>query len=264
MNLSAQNVSFAYPGRRVLRDVSVSFPAGSVTAIVGPNGAGKSTLLRLLAGLRRPGSGSILLGGRNIASIGHKERSGLLAYLPQSPSLAFAFSVRQVVALGRFAAGRNRDAAERALARVGLLDRADEPFATLSAGQQQRAALARALAQIEPEAAGRHALALLADEPVSAMDPLQSLRTMDLLRHTAAEGPAVAVVLHDLSLAVRYADLAVMVTLGGQVSAAGPASEVLTPAVLEAGFGVAFRRLEEPGVAALVPIGPSGRVESTR
>jgi iron complex transport system ATP-binding protein len=268
MTLAAEHLSFAYsPGRPVLREVSIALPRGSLTALVGPNGAGKSTLLRILAGLRTPASGSVLLGGRPAAGLSHRERSRILAYIPQRPHLAFGFTVRQVVALGRYAAPKRPRAVDSALALVGLVDRAEEPFLNLSAGQQQRAGLARALVQLDLDRPGPAGpLALLADEPVSAMDPLHALRTMELLRDAASRGIAVGVVLHDLTLAVRYADFAAMLTDRGELGAHGPAPEVLTPAVLSRAFGVGFRRLTDPadGTVALVPTMPAARVESPR
>ncbi len=263
MTLAAENISFGYHrGRPVLRGVSISLRPVTVTAIIGPNGAGKSTLLRVLAGLLVPESGRVLLQGRPIGGLPHRERSRLVGYIPQRPSLSFAFTVREVVGMGRYAAPRRDSASSDALALVGLSDRADEPFPDLSAGQQQRAALARALAQLDldrPGASG--AVALLADEPVSAMDPRHALGTMELLRDAASRGLAVGVVLHDLTLAARYADDAVLVSDRGVIQAHGAAAEVLTPAVLEAGFGVAFRRFQDGPVVAIVP---SARVESGR
>jgi iron complex transport system ATP-binding protein len=260
VTLTASDISFSYaPGRPVLRAVSVRLCAGAVTVIIGPNGAGKSTLLRILAGLARPASGSVALADRDLARVTHRQRARLLAYLPQRPSLAFAFTVRQVVGLGRYAAARTPGVIDRALAMVGLADRAGEPFGELSAGQQQRASLARALAQLDLDDLARSAsgLALLADEPVSAMDPLQALRTMELLRAAAGRGLAVGVVLHDLSLAARFADRAVLLSPQGTVAAQGPGADVLRPEALAPVFGVGFRRLEDAasGAAALVPVG---------
>lgn len=261
MTLFARNISFAYPGGPpVLRGVTVELPAGAVTAIIGPNGAGKSTLLRILAGLARPGVGGVALGGRDLATMTHRARSAVLAYMPQRPSLAFGFTAREVVNLGRFAGAQRPGAADRALALVGLAGRADVPFGNLSAGQQQRVSLARALSQLDLDDPSRatRGLALLADEPASAMDPLHSLRTMEALRGAAARGLAVGIVLHDLSLGARFADRAVLIAPDGTVAGAGPAAEVFRPAALSPVFGVEFVRLEAGArAAAIVPVGPA-------
>lgn len=265
MTLRADALEFGYARERpVLRDVTAAFEPGALTAVVGPNASGKSTLLRLLLGVLRPWSGRAALDGTDVVSLTHRRRARSIAYIAQRAGVAFAFSVRQVVAMGRFAAGAGPDAdaraADAALERVDLADRADEPFGVLSAGQQQRAMLARALAQLDdPDArAGR---VLLADEPVSAMDPRHAIETMALLRDRARAGIAVAVVLHDLTLAARFADRAVVLGADGRVAAAGPVAEALDPAVIGPVFAVRFDRLAggDPAAVALIPSLPAPR-----
>lgn len=244
MALEADHVSFAYrAGRTVLSEVSLALEPGTVTAIVGPNGAGKSTLLRLLLGILRPTEGEIRLDGEPIAALSPRARARRIAYVPQRPSVAFAFTVREYVALGGFAGGVSREAVASALAQADIADRADDPFPILSVGQQQRAALARALVQLE--LARGASTVLLADEPVSAMDPSHALRTMQTLRSLAEGGVAVAVVLHDLSLARRFCDRAAVLDGAGRLAGAGPAGETLTPAVLDGVFSVRFTLLTD-------------------
>lgn len=264
MSLDAENLSFAYrPGTPVLRGVSAALEPGAVTAILGPNGSGKSTLLRCLLGLLTPGEGRVTLDGRPVHAIPEPERAGLLAYVPQSPSVAFGFSVLDIVALGcgpRCPAGRAGEEAMRALEGVGLAERADEPFSELSMGQQQRVVLARAMAQLRGGGAGR---ALLADEPTSAMDPRHAMRAMGLLRDQAGAGRVVAVVLHDLTAALRFADRALLLDRSGRVAACGPVREALGDTTLERVFGIRFVRLADGGVEALVPAaGPDSPLES--
>jgi iron complex transport system ATP-binding protein len=249
MPLEASGVSFAYrEGRRVLEGVSLSLTPGGFTGIVGPNGAGKSTLLRLMAGVLTPGAGRVRLNGRDVGSIPHRERARRVAYLSQRASVAFAFTVREYVALGRYAAGAGADAAavERALARVSLSERSGDLFGALSAGQQQRAALARVLAQLDGPIQPASARVLLADEPVSAMDPRHAIEALALLSEVAASGAAVAVVLHDFNLAARFCRHALVLDEGGRVAAGGPSEQTLTPRVLEPVFGVRFRMVGDP------------------
>jgi iron complex transport system ATP-binding protein len=253
--LRADDLGFEYRrGRPVLAGVSLGLEPGTITAIVGPNGAGKSTLLRLLLGILGPTAGRVTLDGTPVAEILHRQRARHVAYVPQRASVAFAFTVREFVSLGRYAAGEGGDpgAIERTLRRVDLADRAEDPFPILSVGQQQRAALGRALVQLDGHGGTR---VLLADEPVSAMDPRQALLTMRLLRDLAATGAAIAVVLHDLTLALRVADQALVLDGSGRPAALGPAAATLTPSMLDPVFGVRFGPAG-PAAPALVPALP--------
>lgn len=253
MTLIAEKLSFAYrPGTPVLREVSAAFGPGTLTAVLGPNGSGKSTLVRCLLGLLRPAAGRVTLEGRGIDAISEPDRASVLAYVPQRPSVAFGFSVADIVALGcgpRCPASRARREACEALEAVGLAGRAPEPFAELSLGQQQRVVLARAVAQARVGGV----MAVVADEPVSAMDPRHAIEAMGLLRALAGEGRAVAVVLHDLSAALRFADRALILDGSGQVAALGPVREVLEGETLRRVFGVEFVRLADGSAEALVP-----------
>jgi iron complex transport system ATP-binding protein len=261
--LTLDNVSFGYePSRPVLREVSLALAPGALTAVVGPNGAGKSTLLRLMAGVCEPWSGSVRLDGAEVSGIPVRARARRIAYLGQRPEIAFAYTVRQYVALGLYAAGLGgrETTVERTLDRVDLSGRAGDLFAVLSAGQQQRAALARVLAQLEGAPADA---ALLADEPVAAMDPRHALGTLELLRRLASSGVAVAVVLHDLNLAARFCDEALVLDSGGRVAARGPAGTTLVPSVLDPVFAVRFRALGDAadprGRALIATAGPAIR-----
>lgn len=248
MGLFADSIDFAYDrSAKVLGGITLTAEAGSFTAIVGPNGAGKSTLARILAGLLEPTSGSVEIDGESLAQLGPTRRAQQLAYVPQHSDVSFPFSVGQVVGFGRFAAGRGRaddDLAAAALERVELADRADDPIAILSAGQQQRVAFARALLQIDPERTpiGTHGEPryLIADEPLAAQDPRHAINLLEQLRNLAKRGFGVVVVMHDLSLALRYADSAVILGVDGTVAGCGPARAMLAPELLDDVFGVRF------------------------
>ena len=253
----------------MLRGVSLGVAPGRVTALVGPNGSGKSTLLRLLAGLERPGAGSVTLGGRPAASWTAPERARRLALMPQRPEVAFGYTVREVVGFGRLSlggptGGAGADPIVRALERVGLADRASDRFEHLSIGQQQRAALARALTQLDRDAGERSAPGvLLADEPVSAMDPRHTIESLNLLRGAAGAGHAVLVVLHDLNHALRFADDAAVLDERGTIARVGVARECLTPRVLEPVFGIGFEVVRGASGAPMLLAGSgAGAVES--
>jgi len=264
MALAATNLTFAYrAGAPVLRGLTARFEPGSLTAVLGPNGSGKTTLLRLLLGLLAPTGGDVLLDGRRLHAMPEHERAARLAYVPQRPSVAFGFSLLDIVSLGcgpRAPAARATRAARDALASVGLLERARTPFAELSAGQQQRAVLARALAQLDSTTADPPACALLADEPTSAMDPRHALEAMDLLGRQARAGRAVVVVLHDLAAALRFADRALVLDARGAPAASGPVREALRDPVLRRVFDVEFLELSDAdrAVTAFVATIPAG------
>ncbi len=252
MTLELKEVGFEYEsGRRVLSGVTHGFRAGAVTGVVGPNGAGKSTLLRLLLGVLRPTSGRAVLDGRDVSGMAARERARRMAYIPQRTTPTFGFSVRECVGMGRLAwGGAGGDVVERALARVGLSDRGGEVFETLSAGQQQKAVLARSLAQMEGAERGG---VLLADEPASALDPAHSLELMTIVRERAAAGATVVMVLHDFAIAGRFCDEVIVLGRGGEVAASGDAGRVLVPEVLDGVFGVRFVRGEQALVATAGP-----------
>lgn len=257
--------------RRVLSGLDADFAPGLITAIVGPNGAGKSTLVRTALGFIEPRSGQVMLDGVPVGSFAGERRAQRLVYIPQHSTVAFAYRVRDVVAMGLVAAGRGRHEDPdtrigRSLLMVELADRAMDAFGELSAGQRQRATLARALAQVEAAvitrrdggraAAGREeTIALLADEPVSAMDPRQAQAALGLLRSLSREGVAVAVVLHDLTLAAGVADRVLLLGTDGTIVAHGPTDDVLVPGVLAPALGLEMARVRTPGGGWL--IGPN-------
>mgnify|MGYP001306927191 CR=1 FL=1 len=251
MPLTAEDITFAYaPGRPVLRGVSAVFEPGALTAVVGPNGAGKSTLLRLLLGAMAPQAGVAALAGEKPRRIRARSRAARLAYIPQRAQVSAPFSVAQVVRLGRFARPADDGAVRAALEAMEVADRADEPFETLSAGQQQRVILARALAQLAGGDEPPPRQVILADEPTSAMDPRHELHALSVLREQARRGRAVVVVLHDFTAAARFADRALVLDDSGRVAASGPVEQTLRADILGRVFGVPFREIFEEGPAA--------------
>ena len=237
--LVADHLDVALKGAVWLDRGSASFAPGRITAIFGPNGAGKSTLLACLAGLRAPSGGQVLLDGVALHGLDARRRARLMGYLPQDAPLHWNIAVRALVALGRFPhrPGRAGESAadeaaiERALADTGLLPLAQRLTGTLSGGERARVMLARLLAG-EPEW-------ILADEPLAALDIAHRYALMTPLRAIAARGVGVVIVLHDLPLAARMADDAVLLD-HGRLVAAGPVDAVLTPALLGPVFGVDF------------------------
>lgn len=239
-DLFVGGLSAGYGARPVLHALDVpAIRAGEVTALVGPNGAGKSTLLRVLAGLL-PGRGSVRLGERELLDIAPADRAVQVSFMPQGLPQRVALTVLEAV-IAALCAGpsigrrNNEDAAADAIAvleRIGIAGLAHEPLDHLSGGQRQLASLAQAIA--------RDPRVLLLDEPTSALDLRHQVVVMDFVRHFAAGGRIVIVVLHDLSLAARWADQ-VVVLHHGRTYAAGPPDQSLTPAVLGEVYGVDAR-----------------------
>ncbi len=261
MPLVASNLVFGYrpaPARPLLgaaEPLSLSLRPGAVTAILGPNGCGKSTLLRLLLGTLRPWFGQVTLQDRPLQDWDWPGRARRIAFVSQRPELTEPMTVAQAVALGAMHGPPPAHAAVLAsLDRVDLADRAAEPLAHLSAGQQQRAALARALLQLA--VAPGPGQVLLADEPFAALDPRHALQVLALLRELAASGVAVAAVMHDLTAARRASDFAAVLADDGRLVAFGPTPAVVTPAVLSTVYRLPLVELGPPHAPAIVPEPP--------
>ena len=240
--LALDDVSFGYePGSPVLEQVTAELAPGRVCALIGPNAVGKTTLLRLILGQFTPWSGRIELGGRRTGLMSPGQRAAVVSYVPQRGLVSFSFTVAQVVSMGRHALSRDAAAVDRALALNDLEAHRHRVYHELSAGQQQRVLLARAMAQ--SAGCGR---VMLLDEPGSMMDLFHTHRMMGLLGELAAAGLAVLVVLHDLNLAARYADV-VWLLDRGRLVAAGAWDQVLVPALLEPVYRVRLTPMEPEG-----------------
>ena len=234
--LAADRIGLTLGGQRVLDDVSVAFRRGRVTALLGPNGAGKSSLLSCLAALRVPDRGAARLDGVAIAALDRRDRARRIGFLPQSADVHWDVDVATLVGLGRLphhgrwgATVADRDAVERALAATDMTALGSRGVERLSGGERGRALLARVLAG-EPDW-------LLADEPLASLDPAHQLDVLARLRSVADAGSGVVLVLHDLHLAARIADDAVLMR-DGRVVAAGPADTVLTAPLIAQAYGV--------------------------
>jgi len=228
-----ERLTVRYGSIIALHDVSAVAAPGRITAVLGPNAAGKSTLLRACLGSIKPAAGQVVIGGRPAHAQSARRVARAAAYVPQRSVVSAGFSVREVVALGRFALPANAARVERAIEEMDLASIAERPVPHLSVGQQQRVALARALAQVEPGAS------LLLDEPTSAMDVRHRLMVRRLLRGIASSGSAVLIAMHDLREAALLADDAWLLR-DARLVATGPIAETLQPESLRAVFDVDF------------------------
>jgi iron complex transport system ATP-binding protein len=238
--LEGRDLSFAYDDRAVLRDASLCLHPGELVALVGPNGAGKSTLLHVLLGLLTPKTGRVLLEGRPMGAFTRRDIARKVAFLPQEVRSDFAFTVRELVAMGRLPhLGRFRPegptdvaAIDAALDATGTREFSERLASELSGGERQRVILARAIAQSTD--------VLLLDEPTSSLDVAHQLEVLGVLAALVKRGKAVAIALHDLSLAARFADRLVVLH-EGKVVAEGKPSEVVTESLLARYFGIRAR-----------------------
>ena len=237
MSVVLNAISVQFGARPALSAVSARFAPGTVTGIIGPNGAGKTTLLRAALGLQPLSSGLVMVLGKALAEWPREALARAMAYLPQGGEARWPMTVEDVVLLGRLPhRGFGAPALKDRLAVGDALERCDAgPFARrrmdeLSAGERARVLFARALAT--------GAAVLFADEPAAYLDPSHQLRLMELLREEARRGTAVAVTLHDLSLAARHCDR-ILVLQGGRLVADGEPSTALADATLAEVFQIA-------------------------
>jgi iron complex transport system ATP-binding protein len=262
----AEHIAVRRGNTALLHDVSLRVDAGEVLAVVGPNGAGKSTLLRVLAGDESPSSGSVSLQSRPLPAWEVDALSRARAVLPQHSPLDFDFTVREVVAMGRAPwRGESRLVREQivasAMASVGMSEFFARRYPTLSGGEQQRAHLARVIAQVWPDShdTDSRERMLLLDEPVASLDPQHQHRTLEIARAMAARAVGVVVVLHDLNLAVQYADR-IALLCRGRLVALGPAQTVLDASQLSDVYGTCFEIVPHPcGDCPLVVTRPQAR-----
>jgi iron complex transport system ATP-binding protein len=250
--LSCRGLAVAIAGRALCSGLGLDVRAGERWAIVGPNGAGKTTLVATLAGLRAPAAGTVAYDGDALADLPPRERARRRGFLPQDSVDFFPASVLETVLvgrhphLGRFAweSAADVERARSALARFGLAGFDARDVRTLSGGERRRVALAALVAQ-EP------ALMLL-DEPSSHLDLGAQVAALDRLTGWAQPGgKAIVMVLHDLHLALRYADHAI--AMGGGRAVTGAARDVLTPEVLSPLFGHPLLAVGEGTTRTLVP-----------
>ena len=235
------NLSAGYGREPVLRGVSLTLTPGKVLALLGPNGCGKSTLLKTILGLQPSLAGEILVDGTPAGRLSPRQLAQKMTYLAQSRNTP-NITARRMVLHGRFPYlpyprryGKEDYAmVEQALQWADAADFADRSMGELSGGQRQKVYLAMALAQ--------NTGTILMDEPTTFLDVAHQLKVMDTARRLAREGKAVLMVLHDLCLALRWADTAAVLADGGLLFE-GPPEQAFEAGVLNRAFGVRLARV---------------------
>ncbi|MBM3578805.1 MAG: heme ABC transporter ATP-binding protein [Alphaproteobacteria bacterium] len=265
--IEARALYYTVGHQNIVENATISLPAGRLIIVVGPNGAGKSTLLRLLSGELRPTSGSIVCAGEKLQGTPTWRLARRRAVMAQATQLAFPFTVNEVVRIGLETLGANTRGSEadaivaQCLRRADILQLACRKYHTLSGGEQQRTHFARVLCQLAAGRRSESAQALYLDEPVASLDLRHQLMLLDAAREIAKSGIAVMAILHDLNLAVAYAD-ELVVMHAGRIVASGNPADVLAGGIVADVFGVDLRLCATPpgNTPFVLPHGHARRV----
>ncbi|MFP4000035.1 MAG: ABC transporter ATP-binding protein [Desulfobacterales bacterium] len=250
MVFEINDISYSYGQRKAVDRLSLGLEQGRFYAVIGPNGCGKTTLMDLMCGHRKPESGSLRLNKNSLDSYSARALARHVALVPQEYRVNFPYTAKEVVAMARYphlprfsapAAG-DMELVESAMRECGAEMLADRFMTELSGGEKQRVVFARALAQKTP--------VLLLDEPCANLDIRHALILMEAAAgRTKKQGNTVTAVMHDINLALRYADELILMARG-KIAAAGRVRDVLEPGVLKRVFGVEARIRHEPAINA--------------
>ncbi len=253
MKIEIENLSFSYGNRPVLQNVSFSAGEGEFVSLLGPNGVGKSTLFRCLLGLQRGYTGTIRVEGSDVMHLPPREMAHRVAYIPQSNSPTFNYTVLEMVLMGTthrvrgLSSPRGEEVAlaEEALQRIGILRLRDRGYGQLSGGERQMVLIARALAQ--------QAKILVMDEPTSNLDYGNQLRVLMEVKKLSEEGYTVLVSSHNPQQALLFSDR-ILALADGTVAADGPPREAVNAALLERLYGIPVRLMETGEGSFVIPI----------
>jgi len=246
MNIGARNLAFGYPDFRLSVEELV-FESSKIACIVGPNGAGKSTLLKCLAAVLPIPRGSVFLDGKDIVAMKGPERAKLVCYVPQEQALIFNYTVFDFVLMGRASfispfsvpSAKDLSRAEESVRFVGLSGFESRPFSQLSSGERRLVMMARALAQ--------ESQVLLLDEPTTFLDPKHEAEVMTFCSKLAVEKKkTIVITIHNLDVAVKYADVMVFMK-GGRIVEAGKPDQVLKEDLLRSVYDIPMKIVPHDG-----------------
>lgn len=242
--LEWRDVQLSVNNKLLLQCVSGRVNRGELVVVLGPNGAGKSSLLKVASGELTPQAGDVQFFGQALSGLALADKAQQMAVLPQHSQLEFAFTVREVVSLGRIphstGVKRDGDIVNEVLAMLDVAQFAGQHYTRLSGGEKQRVQLARVLAQVWDQPA-----MLILDEPTAALDFSHQQQIMQVLKHKTQRGAAVLMVLHDVNLAASFADRVIMMKQG-QIAAEGEPAAVLREALLSSVFDLPFYPVTHP------------------
>lgn len=243
---TGQDLHLSYGGPMIVEGLTVTIPTQEITAIIGPNGCGKTTLLKALARILIPAQGKVEVNDINIHSQPTKEIARQLGLLPQNPRSPDAITVSDLIRRGRYPhqsifrqwSSDDETSVDMALSLTGLTNFSERLIDELSGGQRQRVWIAMLLAQETP--------IMLLDEPTTHLDIAHQIEVLDLLKELAEKNNrTIVMVLHDLNLAVRYADNLVAMR-DGKIKTAGKPNNVVTAQMIREVFSIQAQILQDP------------------
>ena len=252
-SIQAEEVRFSYGKNKVLRGVNFAAQRGQLIAVLGPNGAGKSTLFRCLLGLYHNYHGSIKIDGREVKSLQPREIAAKVAYIPQTQTPTFHYTVLEMVLMGtthrvrglQSPSEKEEAIAREALAHVGIADMEQRSFGQLSGGEQQLVLIARALAQ--------QTELLIMDEPTSSLDYGNQLRVMQRVKELAQQGYTILLSSHNPQQDLLFADR-ILALHDGVICADGAPRTVVTPELLDKLYHIKTRLAEAEEGRLIVPL----------
>jgi len=253
---TGQDLHLSYGGPPIVEELTVTIPTQAITAIIGPNGCGKSTLLKALARILIPEQGKVEVNEVDIHSQSTKEIARQLGLLPQNPRSPDGITVSDLIQRGRYPhqgifrqwSREDESSVSKALSLTGLTNFSDRPIDEVSGGQRQRVWIAMLLAQETP--------IMLLDEPTTHLDIAHQIEVLDLLKElTEQHNRTIVMVLHDINLAVRYANNLIAMR-DGEIKTAGKPRDVLTAQMIHDVFSIQAQILPDPisGSPLCIPV----------